>query len=108
MLAATIYDYYFGFLLFFFSLFKMKTLCIVLLICDLIAVLQARTVLHFQEEWHLWKAKHEKNYSSDLEELEKHLIWLSNKKYIEAHNAASDIFGYTLELNKFADLVNTR
>ena len=70
--------------------------------------LQARTVFKFQEEWQIWKTKNDKNYTSDLDELENHLVWLSNKKYIEAHNAASDIFGYTLELNKFADLVNTR
>ena len=83
----------------------MKTLHIVLLVCQCVVAIQTRTLFRFPQEWQLWKAEQGKLYSSELEELEKHLVWLSNKKYIEAHNAASDVFGYTLELNKFADLV---
>eukprot|EP00731_Ephydatia_muelleri_P018317 Em0011g357a len=58
----------------------------------------------FVEEWHLWKGQHQKSYMSELEELERHTIWLSNKKYIEEHNARSDDFGYTLAMNHFGDL----
>lgn len=83
----------------------MRTLHIILLVCQIVVAIQARTVFKFSKEWQVWKAEHGKLYSSELEELEKHLVWLSNKKYIEAHNAASDVFGYTLELNKFADMV---
>ena len=83
----------------------MKTLHIALLFCQCVVAIQARNLFRFPQEWQLWKAEHGKLYSSELEELEKHLVWLSNKKYIEAHTAASDVFGYTLELNKFADLV---
>ena len=43
---------------------------------------------------------------SKQEELERHIIWLSNKKYIEEHNANTDKFGYTLSLNQFGDLVS--
>ena len=60
----------------------------------------------FVEEWHLWKGQHQKSYMSELEELERHTIWLSNKKYIEEHNARSDDFGYTLAMNHFGDLVS--
>ena len=57
------------------------------------------------EEWHLWKGQHQKSYTSELEELERHAIWSSNKKYIEEHNARSDLFGYTLAMNSLGDLV---
>ena len=59
----------------------------------------------FVEEWNLWKGQHEKSYGTQLEELERHLVWLSNKKYIEQHNANSDIFGFTLAMNHLGDLV---
>ena len=61
----------------------------------------------FVEEWNIWKGQHEKSYGSQLEELERHLVWLSNKKYIEQHNANSHIFGFTLAMNHFGDLVSS-
>lgn len=57
------------------------------------------------EEWENWKLKHSKSYSSSLEELEKHMIWLSNKEYIDDHNANSHIFGFTLAMNHLGDMV---
>ena len=60
----------------------------------------------FVEEWHLWKGQHQKSYFSELEEVERHAIWLSNKKYIEEHNIHSDAFGYTLAMNHLGDLVH--
>ena len=57
------------------------------------------------EEWQLWKSRHEKIYDTHLVELEKQITWLSNKKYIEQHNANSHIFGFTLAMNKFGDMV---
>jgi hypothetical protein len=33
-------------------------------------------------------------------------IWISNKKYVEQHNARADEHGFTLAMNKFADLVS--
>lgn len=65
------------------------------------------TIYQFPKQWQEWKTTHGKNYTSQLEELDRHLVWLSNKEYIESHNAYSDVFGYTLELNKFADMVKT-
>ena len=61
----------------------------------------------FPEEWQLWKSDHGKSYDSELEELERHITWLSNKKYIEQHNANADVLGFTLAMNHFGDLVST-
>ena len=57
------------------------------------------------EEWELWKNQHGKSYRHRMEELERHIIWASNRKYIEEHNANADIFGYTVAMNRFGDLV---
>ena len=59
----------------------------------------------FVEEWRLWKTKHGKAYETQPVELERHLVWLSNRKYIESHNSNADIFGYNLAMNSFGDLV---
>lgn len=61
----------------------------------------------FVEEWKLWKSEHRKSYQSDMEDLENHKVWLSNKKYIELHNANSHIFGYTLAMNRYGDMVSS-
>ena len=58
-----------------------------------------------REGWNLWKAQHAKSYSEEREELERHFVWLSNMKYIEHHNANADIFGFTLAMNQFGDMV---
>ena len=58
------------------------------------------------EEWDLWKTEHGKSYQSQREELERHLVWLSNREYINAHNANSHVKGFSLKLNHFADLVS--
>lgn len=57
------------------------------------------------EEWELWKTQHGKSYAHKVEELERHMIWASNRKYIEEHNVNADTFGYTLAMNHFGDLV---
>ena len=59
-----------------------------------------------REEWNLWKSKHGKSYESEHVELERHLVWLSNKEYIDQHNANSHIFGFTLAMNRHCDLVS--
>ena len=48
----------------------------------------------FEDEWGSWKLTHDRNYTSEMEELERHLVWLSNKVYIDQHNANAHIFGY--------------
>lgn len=84
---------------------KLLIIC-VLSICFYSTVYGAKPKFQFVEEWNLWKGQHEKSYDSQLEELEKHMVWLSNKKYIEQHNANSHIFGFTLAMNHFGDLVS--
>ena len=50
--------------------------------------------------------EHEREYSSDEEELQRHMIWEANKNYVDNHNQHADEFGFTLAMNQFADLVN--
>lgn len=58
------------------------------------------------EEWTAWKGYHGKSYVSEVEELEKHLVWLSNKEYVEQHNENAHVFGFTLALNHLGDMVS--
>ena len=62
--------------------------------------------IEYPREWHLWKAEHGKKYESPKHELSKHLVWLSNKHYIEEHNKYADVLGYGLAMNQFGDLVS--
>ena len=77
--------------------------CLIFFIAALAA---AEVQFQHPEEWKLWKAQHCKSYQSDLEELEKHLLWLSNKRYIDGFNANSEIFGFKLNMNQFGDMVS--
>jgi len=78
----------------------------VLVLLSVAALAAAAAKFEFLEEWEAWKEQHGKGYQSERDELERHLIWLSNKKYIDQHNANSDSFGFTLAMNHFADLVS--
>ena len=59
------------------------------------------------QEWNIWKGHHQRSYESQLQEMERHAIWVANRKYIEHHNVNADVFGYTLAMNGFGDLVST-
>ena len=74
-------------------------------IIGLISLSHCTLVYQHPQEWRLWKSEHRKSYTSTSEELERHLIWLSNRKYIEGHNANADVFGYSLSMNRFGDMV---
>ena len=39
-----------------------------------------------------------------MDELHRHTVWQSNKKYMEVHNENADKHGFTLGMNEFADL----
>ena len=67
--------------------------------------LKSKPKFQYEQEWGKWKLTNDRNYTSELEELERHLIWLSNKVYIEQHNANAHIFGFTLAMNRLGDLV---
>lgn len=58
------------------------------------------------EEWNTWKDYHGKSYQSDRDEIEKHIVWLSNKEYVDQHNANAHIFGFNLDLNHLGDMVS--
>ena len=68
---------------------------------------EGRTLPQLSSDWHLWKSTHGKDYSSFREELYRHVIWQSNKRFIEAHNTFNYTFGYTLAMNQMGDLVST-
>ena len=82
----------------------MKMLAIV--VCSVLAVVSCEVQYQHPEEWQLWKTEHRKSYESQREELERHLVWLSNREYINIHNANSDVFGFTLAMNHLGDLVS--
>ena len=58
------------------------------------------------EEWNAWKGYHGKTYQSEMEEIEKHIVWLSNKEYVDQHNANAHIFGFNLDMNHLGDMVS--
>ena len=62
------------------------------------------TAFDYTAEWELWKRTHGKQYTTDAEELHRHTIWEANKKIVLEHNAHADKWGWTLEMNAFADL----
>lgn len=49
--------------------------------------------------------EHGKDYGDSNEELMRHTVWESNKKYIDTHNDNADTLGYTLAMNEYGDLV---
>ena len=77
-----------------------------LVFLSVVALAAAAAKFEFLEEWEMWKEQHGKGYQSEREELERHLVWLSNKKYIDQHNVNADFFGFTLAMNHFGDLVS--
>ena len=79
----------------------------VVLCSVLVAAVLCEVQYQHPEEWQLWKTEHEKSYGSQREELERHFVWLANREYINTHNANSDIFGFTLAMNHFGDMVNS-
>lgn len=80
----------------------------VLLNIDAASAGKVKPKFRHEQKWTQWKSFHDRNYTNDLEELERHLIWLSNKVYIEQHNANAHIFGFTLAMNHLGDLVGFR
>ncbi len=77
-----------------------------LVLLSLIGLAASRAHYELLEEWNLWKDQYGRSYGSEEEDLERHIVWLSNKKYIEQHNANDHIFGYTLAMNHFGDMVS--
>ena len=34
------------------------------------------------------------------------MVWEANRNYVQNHNEHADVFGFTLTMNEFADMVN--
>lgn len=84
----------------------LRALAVALLLLNFRAAFgAAKPKFRHEQEWGKWKLSNDRNYTSELEELERHLIWLSNKVYIDQHNANAHIFGFTLAMNHLGDLV---
>ena len=77
-----------------------------IIICLVLAIASCEVQYQHPEEWHLWKTEHGKSYESQREELERHLVWLSNREYINAHNKNAHILGFTLAMNHLGDIVS--
>ena len=60
----------------------------------------------FTQEFQEWKVKYNKVYETKEIEFARQVIWESNKKFVENHNANADKDGFTVSMNEFADLVS--
>ena len=81
---------------------KMK--CVVVLLISLAAVVSA---FQYTEEWEAWKKEYGRSYESADIELRRQIIWESNMIFVNEHNTHADEFGFTVEMNEFADLVSS-
>jgi hypothetical protein len=61
--------------------------------------------VQLQAEWSFWKSTHRKKYSTSVQDLERYVVWRSNKAYINYHNSFASNFGFYLSMNKFGDMV---
>ena len=75
-----------------------------LLLLALVALAAAK--FEYTQEFQEWKVKYNKVYETTDAELARQIIWESNKKFVENHNANADKFGFTVAMNEFADLVS--
>uniref|UniRef100_A0A1X7VMI2 Uncharacterized protein n=1 Tax=Amphimedon queenslandica TaxID=400682 RepID=A0A1X7VMI2_AMPQE len=76
----------------------------VMFVLTLALVALAAAKFEYTQEFQDWKVKYNKVYETKETELERQIIWESNKKFVENHNANSDKFGFTVAMNEFADL----
>ena len=61
--------------------------------------------VQLRAEWSSWKSTHQKKYSTSVQDLERYVVWRSNRAYINYHNSFASNFGFYLAMNKFGDLV---
>ncbi|XP_036397868.1 cathepsin L.1 [Megalops cyprinoides] len=74
----------------------------------MLAVASAASLSLEDLEFHAWKLKFGKSYSSPAEEAQRKLTWLSNRKQVIVHNMLADqgIKSYRLGMTFFADMEN--
>ncbi|XP_051502953.1 procathepsin L-like [Myxocyprinus asiaticus] len=73
-----------------------------------LAVVSAASLSLEDMEFHAWKLKFGKSYSSVKEEAQRKLTWLTNRKLVLVHNILADqgIKSYRLGMTYFADMDN--
>uniref|UniRef100_A0A8C5HS83 Cathepsin L1-like n=1 Tax=Gouania willdenowi TaxID=441366 RepID=A0A8C5HS83_GOUWI len=80
-----------------------------LLVCAAVLVVASCVSISLEDlEFHAWKLKFEKSYSSPSEEAKRREIWLTNRKLVLVHNIMADqgIKSYRLGMTYFADMEN--
>ena len=81
-----------------------------LLLLFVAVVATAQAVSFFElvkEEWTTFKAEHNKNYNSDIEEKFRMKIYMDNKQKIAKHNANYEMkkVSYKMKMNKYGDML---
>lgn len=71
-----------------------------------LALIVVTTAFKYQDEFDAWKAEFKKEYTTEKEHIYRQIVWESNKVYVDNHNENAKTFGFTLEMNEFADLVS--
>ncbi|KAI4876599.1 hypothetical protein NFI96_034279, partial [Prochilodus magdalenae] len=81
---------------------------VLLAVAVLVVMAGAASVSLEDLEFHGWKEKFGKSYSSEEEESRRKMIWLESRKLVLQHNLLADqgIKSYRLGLNHFADMDN--
>ncbi|XP_057714556.1 cathepsin L.1 [Corythoichthys intestinalis] len=81
---------------------------LVLLAAALLAAASCASISLEDLEFHAWKLKFGKSYSSPLEESQRKSIWLNNRRLVLVHNIMADqgMKSYRLGMTFFADLEN--
>ncbi|KAF7670190.1 hypothetical protein LDENG_00062520 [Lucifuga dentata] len=84
---------------------RMKLL---LVAAALLAVASCASISLEDLEFHAWKLKYGRSYSSPSEEAQRKQIWLNNRRLVLVHNIMADqgIKSYRLGMTYFADLEN--
>merc|ERR1719379_2323341 len=81
----------------------MKTTLAIAAAAGAVSAMTLDADLHLFREF---KLKHNKAYESDEHEMSKFRAFKENLAIINEHNLNSDIHGFTLGINEFADMTN--
>ncbi|XP_013870911.1 cathepsin L.1 isoform X2 [Austrofundulus limnaeus] len=81
---------------------------LLLVAAAVLAVASCATISLEDLEFHAWKLKFGRSYSSSTEEAQRKQIWLNNRKVVLVHNIMADqgIKSYHLGMTYFADMEN--
>ncbi|KAG9268369.1 cathepsin L1-like [Astyanax mexicanus] len=79
---------------------------VLLAVAALVVVVGAASVSMEDQEFESWKQEHGKSYSSEEEESQRKMSWLTSRNLVLEHNKLADqgLESYTLEMNEFADM----